>query len=238
MRSFQENKAPLFRSDLLLLTDVFEFLSAFIPFSKRKYKIFVRGGVIHVRGNIQNLEEQLLLRKILSKIKGVNAIWDVVSIAGKRPRVIDLGCGRKKQFPKALGVDFRPLKGVDVVADLNNTLPFKENSADHIFAIHVLEHLPDLLSLMNEVHRVLKPSGIFHVIVPNSSSKNALADPTHVRFFNKQTFRFFCLPHLGMKNFIPLLYSQDTSNIYIDLIPAKRGRRLNKKEVDYIFRMD
>ena len=46
----------------------------------------------------------------------------------------------------------------DVKADICN-LPFKDNSYDIILCNHVLEHIPDDTKAMQELYRVMKPSG-------------------------------------------------------------------------------
>lgn len=46
----------------------------------------------------------------------------------------------------------------DVKADICN-LPFKDKEFDVIFCNHVLEHIPDDTKAMNELYRVMKPSG-------------------------------------------------------------------------------
>ena len=53
--------------------------------------------------------------------------------------------------------------------DLRNELPFKENSFIGVFSEHTIEHLVSLeaLKLFSEIHRVLKPDGIFRLIVPD-----------------------------------------------------------------------
>jgi len=48
-------------------------------------------------------------------------------------------------------------------------LPFKSNTFDEIHAFHVLEHIPrkEHSRFHSEMHRVLKPGGIYYVEVPN-----------------------------------------------------------------------
>lgn len=53
-----------------------------------------------------------------------------------------------------------------VVADAQERLPFDDGFFDRVLAIHVLEHLPNLPAALREVHRVLKPSGRFEVVIP------------------------------------------------------------------------
>ena len=52
----------------------------------------------------------------------------------------------------------------DVKADIQN-LPFPDNWFDVVFCNHVLEHIPEDLTAMSELHRVMKPGGwgIFQV---------------------------------------------------------------------------
>jgi len=55
---------------------------------------------------------------------------------------LDLGCGENRQ-PGAIGVDFRKLKGVDIVQDLTifpwRTIP--SEVADVVYSSHLLEHI-------------------------------------------------------------------------------------------------
>ncbi len=51
-------------------------------------------------------------------------------------------------------------------ADADIGLPFKTSSFDRLLAIHVLEHLANLPSALEEIGRVMKPDGIFSAVVP------------------------------------------------------------------------
>lgn len=104
---------------------------------------------------------------------------------------LNLGCG-KRPIPGALGVDIVPLPGVAFVADFENKpLPFAPHSIDRIYLYHVLEHIRDLNRLMTELHRISKPGGRILVEVPYYTCVGAFGDPTHVRFFTYETFRFW-----------------------------------------------
>lgn len=63
---------------------------------------------------------------------------------------------------------FSPL--ADVKADICN-LPFEDNSYDIIFCNHVLEHIPDDTKAMQELYRVLKPSGMGIFQIPQELSR-------------------------------------------------------------------
>ena len=82
---------------------------------------------------------------------------------------MNLGCGMMKK-EGFINVDFR--KGVtpDVVWDLNVfPYPFEDRSFDLIEASHVIEHLDRPFVVMKELHRILKPGGRLHMMVPHFS---------------------------------------------------------------------
>lgn len=73
--------------------------------------------------------------------------------------------------------------------------PTTDNSIEAIRASHVMEHIPAgsaRIAVMNEAHRVLKPGGVFEIIVPLLvGTWHAVADPTHVSFWVKESFHYF-----------------------------------------------
>lgn len=58
----------------------------------------------------------------------------------------------------------------DVKADICD-LPFEDNSFDIIFCNHVLEHIEDDKKAMNELYRVLKPSGMGVFQIPQDLNR-------------------------------------------------------------------
>jgi len=104
---------------------------------------------------------------------------------------LNLGCGTniKKDY---VNLDIIALNGIDLTADLAKTpYPFKDNIFDEILMRHVLEHLPDTLATMEELHRIAKPGGNIHIAVPYWNSYGAVIDPTHKSFFHHKTFDYF-----------------------------------------------
>lgn len=174
------------------------------------------GGVAHVRGDVAAEGELELLRALLGRLDGVYAVWDWVRVGGRAPVVLDLGCGEVKQDPEHVGVDVRRTKAVDVVADVSAGLPFRDGSADRVFAVHVLEHLPDYLPLLAEIRRVLRPDGLLHVLAPWWRHVNAVADPTHVRMIDVQTIKGIC----RMCSWHPVHAGCDGATVFADLRPV------------------
>lgn len=104
---------------------------------------------------------------------------------------VDLGCGRYG-VPGAIGVDQSSDVGADIVVDfMENDLPFDDNSVGIVYCMQVFEHIDDIFSLMNKIHRVLHPTGRLIVEVPYWSSEGAFRDPTHVRFFSEKSFDYW-----------------------------------------------
>ena len=52
------------------------------------------------------------------------------------------------------------------VGDVEQGLDVPDASFDRVIAIHVLEHLRNLPPALDEVRRVLKPGGLFEVVIP------------------------------------------------------------------------
>ena len=79
---------------------------------------------------------------------------------------IDLACGQNKK-DGFIGVDIAPGDGVDLVHDLNKyPWPFKDNSVTAINISHYIEHVPDLIKFMNELHRIMKVGGTCEIVAP------------------------------------------------------------------------
>lgn len=107
------------------------------------------------------------------------------------PKKLHLGCGNeiKSGF---VNLDSINLPGVDVVHNLNIfPWPFKDNTFSHIFSISTLEHLDNLVKVMEEIHRVCKRGAVIEIRVPHFASLGAYKDPTHKIFFSYYTFDYF-----------------------------------------------
>lgn len=126
------------------------------------------------------------------------------SIDAERPRILNIGCGKHK-IPGAINLDLNPT--ADIVFDLETCgkwagespdgiplqgqLPFVDNYFDIILASHTLEHIRNILPVMQELHRVAKPKAQLQIRVPYGGCSIAFEDPTHVRQFFPKSFEYF-----------------------------------------------
>lgn len=107
---------------------------------------------------------------------------------------ISLGCGKDKRegFIGLDHVDFGWNKVWDATKD---ALPFADGSVDFIEAHNFVEHIERKywVQMFNECWRVLKPNGVFEIIVPSAkrSMDLALADPTHLSFWSDGSLKYF-----------------------------------------------
>ena len=95
-------------------------------------------------------------------------------------------------FPAAMYEKFAEDRDtVMTVADLNDRWPWADGTVDYILALDIIEHLQDKIHTMNEAWRVMKNGGIFHIEVPTTDGLGAFQDPTHVSFWNRNSFFYF-----------------------------------------------
>ena len=129
------------------------------------------------------------------------------------PLIIELGCGQKSKQGR-ITVDKADLPNVDIVADMENGLPFlPDDSVDEIHCRSVLEHIQNFEDLIREIVRVLKKSGKAHVFVPHFSNPFYYSDYTHKRFFGLYTFYYFVDTERQLKRKVPNFYTDIRINI-------------------------
>ncbi|WP_028064676.1 methyltransferase domain-containing protein [Solirubrobacter soli] len=129
--------------------------------------------------------------------------------------------------PRAGYLQLDPVHGVgEMRRRVQEGIPLDDNVADRALASHVLEHIPagpDRITTFNEIHRVLKPGGVFEIVVPLIGYSDEewkprpvhgwqpFADPTHVSvFWFPESLLYFCeagyLPSAdyGIRRWAPL----------------------------------
>jgi len=122
----------------------------------------------------------------------------VPSAAGAiRLRTLDVGCGLQK-LPGAVGIDRNPSSRADVICDLDRfPYPFRDACFDFVRAVHVIEHVADVLRTMEEFHRLLRPGGRLLIVTPHYSDFSSYCDPTHRWHLSSYSFRYFGEDHAG-----------------------------------------
>lgn len=93
------------------------------------------------------------------------------------PVKLDLGCG-SLQRPGFYGIDARQTRATALVADAQ-ALPVASGVVDEVYATCLLEHFDSPSRVLDEVHRVLKPTGRGVFRVPNLGTYSSHLDTTH-----------------------------------------------------------
>jgi glycosyltransferase involved in cell wall biosynthesis len=101
---------------------------------------------------------------------------------------VDLGSGADP-YPGFLSLDAH--HPADVQADLNERWPFQDGTVGVIRAFDIVEHLKDPVYTMNEAWRVLAHGGFLMIFVPSTDGRGAFQDPTHISFWNENSFRYY-----------------------------------------------
>jgi SAM-dependent methyltransferase len=106
-------------------------------------------------------------------------------------KILDVGCGLNK-YPGAIGIDRISGTRADVLCDIDAiAYPFKDNSFDQVRAVHVIEHVSNVIRTMEEFHRVLRPGGEVYIATPHYTDFSSFCDPTHRWHLNSFSLRYF-----------------------------------------------
>ena len=104
---------------------------------------------------------------------------------------LNIGCGHDLK-EGWVNHDVADLPGVDITHDLIQfPWPWKNGEFEEIYMKDVLEHLPDTIKSLEELHRISQVGAKIHIAVPYWNSWEAVTDPTHKAQFNEFTFEFF-----------------------------------------------
>jgi SAM-dependent methyltransferase len=133
---------------------------------------------------------------------------EILPEAVKYPRAVELGCGRG-EFARLLRDRGFDVTAVDVdsqnvtacqglgfrtrQADLNQPLPFEDDSFDLAVMLEVVEHIPSADHLVMEISRILRHDGLLLLSTPNCAwilyrTQSLLGYPPHNEGYH---FRFF-----------------------------------------------
>ena len=100
---------------------------------------------------------------------------------------VDL-CGA---FSKPSGYVSVDLENGDIKSDLNERWPFEDGSVGVFRAHDAIEHLKNSIHTMKEAFRCLAPNGWFLTQTPSTDGRGAFQDPTHVSFWNSNSFWYY-----------------------------------------------
>jgi glycosyltransferase involved in cell wall biosynthesis len=106
---------------------------------------------------------------------------------------IELGAAHNSVGKSYLTADLHgdvDLKG-DVFEILND---YEDSSVGVIRAVDFLEHVPAKIHLFNEFYRVLAHGGMLLTLTPSTDGRGAFQDPTHVSYYNSNSFWYFTDP--------------------------------------------
>jgi SAM-dependent methyltransferase len=145
------------------------------------------------------------------------------AISGRRPRLLDIGCGsgdklryiRRRSGWETYGVDFntqavdnaRASGAGDVRLTDGERLPFEDDFFDAVYSWHSLEHHYSPSTTMAECSRVLRPGGYGVLAIPSGDSLGLrllrgywgpLEAPRHLYHFTKETLTRL-IEHVGLK---------------------------------------
>jgi len=98
-------------------------------------------------------------------IQPIPEIPKTLKMLSEEAVIVDIGAGGRRIADNVLCIDYIPVPGTDIVADIHQ-LSLRKNSIDCIICTGVLEHIEDPDIALKEFYRILKPGGIVHLEVP------------------------------------------------------------------------
>ena len=99
---------------------------------------------------------------------------------------------RQGQDSGSTGIDIAVASEADVRHDLGVfPYPVESDAYDAIFCRNVIEHVPNVVKLMEEIHRAGRPGAEVFITTPHFSSVYSYQDPTHVRHLSWESLDYF-----------------------------------------------
>jgi SAM-dependent methyltransferase len=129
-----------------------------------------------------------LIEKTKNNFPGYKFSWEIytdiiLENIARKPYWLDIGAGNNTWITEQPGAEFSV--GLDIekktglvldtetggyVVAASENIPFKDNSFSFITSRYTFEHLKSPEVTLDEIHRVLKPGGIFVILTPNVRS--------------------------------------------------------------------
>lgn len=159
-------------------------------------------------------------------------------LGNSSPVILELGCGQRI-YSDRIGIDRLNLPGVDIIADLEQGLPFfPDNSVDAVYSKSLLEHINNFEKLMRDIWRILKRGGTKTLFVPHFTNPYYYSDHTHRRFFGLYSFEYFSPSQNRFFRKVPNFYHDfgfRTTTLNLIFMSPWRTRRLVKRLAQKIF---
>ena len=135
-------------------------------------------------------------------------------------RTLDVGCGINK-YPGSIGIDVNPRTKADVVCNLDHfPYPFRDGTFAEIRAIHVIEHVADVIKMLEEFYRLLEPGGLVVIATPHYTDFSSFCDPTHRWHLNSYSLRYFGERNAGYGYYSGARFSEQ--RVYVKLLALWR----------------
>src|ERR671915_1007 len=119
-------------------------------------------------------------------------------------RRLHWGCG-SWQPDGWINSDRKEGPGIDISCDILDGLPLDTGSIDYAVSIHALEEVPypDLVPVLKELRRVLKPNGVLRLSLPDLDAA--------IRAYLRKDYDYFLIPDeeaasLGAKFIVHLIW--------------------------------
>lgn len=113
---------------------------------------------------------------------------------------INLGCGESVGKGYDVGMD-KVFGGPNIITHDMEDIPWpiETNTATRVRCSHVLEHICPrrIFDVMNEIHRICKPSAEVIIMIPRANTPASGQDPSHCsNGWSEKTVEYFC-PEYG-----------------------------------------
>jgi SAM-dependent methyltransferase len=126
-------------------------------------------------------------------------------------------CPQERKYKKGnIGIDVtKDGTDADLICNLGfDRIPLGDAQVNKVFCRDFLEHVPKavfyesrhrlhypIISLMNEIWRILKPGGEFESYTPCYPHPEVFQDPTHVSVWTKESMKYFSGEYAGAKRY-------------------------------------
>ena len=145
---------------------------------------------------------------------------------------LNIGCGHDKKEGYT-NLDISPDVKPDVLCDITECIPFRENIFDEVLCNNVLTQIlfpQTFVQVMNDLWRITKASGCIFIRVPNAEHICSWQDPMDCRRFTDQSFTYMQHDHrryeqygkhYGFKPFQVEIIDNNGRQMNVKLTPIK-----------------